>query len=128
MFARGPWRCRSSPAWSRPRATEPRPGRGGDRVGAIGAPAGRLRANRVRRGALERDLPVLAICRGIQLLNVACGGTLVQHLEDVIDQTPHRFDDATWGEYEVVTVAGSRLREIVGERPHVRSHHHQGIG
>ena len=82
----------------------------------------------VLRGALERDLPVLGICRGIQLLNVACGGTLVQHLEDVTDQTPHRFDDATWGEHEVVTEPGSRLREIVGERPHVRSHHHQGIG
>ena len=82
----------------------------------------------VLRGALERDLPVLGICRGIQLLNVACGGTLVQHLEDVIDQTPHRLDDANWGEHEVVTVEGSRLREIVGERPRVRSHHHQGIG
>ena len=80
------------------------------------------------RGALERDLPVLGICRGIQLLNVACGGTLVQHLEDVIDQTPHRLDDANWGAHEVVTVEGSRLRSIVGERPHVRSHHHQGIG
>jgi len=82
----------------------------------------------VLRGAIERDLPVLGICRGIQLLNVACGGTLVQHLEDVIDLTPHRLDDANWGAHEVVTVEGSRLREIVGERPHVRSHHHQGIG
>jgi putative glutamine amidotransferase len=80
------------------------------------------------RGALARDLPMLAICRGIQLLNVACGGTLVQHLEDVVDQTPHRLDDANWGQHEIVTVAGSRTREIVGERPLVRSHHHQGIG
>jgi putative glutamine amidotransferase len=79
-------------------------------------------------GALDRDLPVLAICRGIQLLNIACGGTLVQHLEDVVDQTPHRLDDSSWGQHEVVTVAGSRTRAIVGERPLVRSHHHQGIG
>ncbi len=79
-------------------------------------------------GALDRDLPMLAICRGIQLLNVACGGTLVQHLDDVVDQTPHRLDDTNWGQHEVVTVAGTRTREIVGERPLVRSHHHQGIG
>jgi gamma-glutamyl-gamma-aminobutyrate hydrolase PuuD len=80
------------------------------------------------RGALERDLPVLGICRGIQLLNVACGGTLVQHLEDVIDHVPHRPDDSTWGQHEVVTEPGSRTRAIVGARPVVRSHHHQGIG
>jgi gamma-glutamyl-gamma-aminobutyrate hydrolase PuuD len=82
----------------------------------------------VLRGALERDLPVLGICRGIQLLNVARGGTLVQHLEDVVDQAPHRLDDASWGQHEVDTVAGTRTRAIVGERAMVRSHHHQGIG
>ena len=80
------------------------------------------------RAALRRGLPVLGICRGIQLLNVACGGTLVQHLEDVVDQAPHRLDDATFGQHEVVTVSGTRTREIVGERALVRSHHHQGIG
>ncbi len=82
----------------------------------------------VLHGAIDRDLPVLGICRGIQLLNVARGGTLVQHLEDVIDHAPHRPDDSTWGRHEIVTVAGSRTRSIVGERPLVRSHHHQGIG
>ncbi len=80
------------------------------------------------RGALDRDLPVLAICRGIQLLNVVRGGTLVQHLADVTDQRPHRLDDATFGQHEIVTVAGTRTRAIVGERSLVRSHHHQGIG
>ncbi len=79
-------------------------------------------------GAIDRNLPVLAICRGIQLLNVACGGTLVQHLDDVVDQTPHRLDDSNWGRHEIVTVEGTRTRAIVGERPLVRSHHHQGIG
>jgi gamma-glutamyl-gamma-aminobutyrate hydrolase PuuD len=80
------------------------------------------------RGALERDLPVLGICRGIQLLNVARGGTLVQHLEDVVDQAPHRLDDSSWGQHEVDTVSGTRTRAIIGERAVVRSHHHQGIG
>jgi len=79
------------------------------------------------RRALERDLPVLAICRGFQVLNVARGGTLVQHLADHIDQTPHRADDSTYGVHDVITVEGSRLRSIVGERVTVHSHHHQGV-
>jgi putative glutamine amidotransferase len=70
---------------------------------------------------------VLAICRGIQVLNVARGGTLIQHLADRIDQRPHREDDSTYGVHDVVTVSGSRLRTIVGERATVHSHHHQGI-
>jgi putative glutamine amidotransferase len=77
------------------------------------------------RRALERDLPVLAICRGFQVLNVARGGTLHQHLADRIDQRPHREDDSTYGVHDVVTVEGSRLRAIVGERASVHSHHHQ---
>jgi putative glutamine amidotransferase len=79
------------------------------------------------RCALERDLPLLAICRGFQLLNVAHGGSLIQHLDDVLDQAPHRADDATYGRHQVTTVAGSRLRRIVGERADVYSHHHQGV-
>ena len=78
------------------------------------------------RRAIERDTPVLAICRGFQVLNVAQGGTLVQHLDDHIDQRPHREDDATYGVHNVITEPGSRLREIVGERVTVHSHHHQG--
>ena len=78
------------------------------------------------RRALDRDLPLLAICRGFQVLNVARGGTLVQHLADHIDQLPHRADDSHYGVHDVVTVEGSRLRSIVGERATVHSHHHQG--
>lgn len=81
----------------------------------------------VVRRALERDVPLLGICRGIQVLNVARGGTLVQHLADVMDVTPHRRSDAEFGEHDVVTEPGSRLRSIVGERTRVLSHHHQGI-
>jgi gamma-glutamyl-gamma-aminobutyrate hydrolase PuuD len=79
-------------------------------------------------GAIDRDLPVLGICRGIQLLNVAYGGTLVQHIEEVVDQRPHRAADDAYGIHHVTTVEGSRLRQIVGERIEIHSHHHQGIG
>jgi gamma-glutamyl-gamma-aminobutyrate hydrolase PuuD len=80
------------------------------------------------RRALERDIPVLAICRGIQVMNVARGGTLEQHLADRIDETPHRLSDSEYGIHDIVTVEGSRLRSIVGERATVHAHHHQGIG
>jgi putative glutamine amidotransferase len=79
------------------------------------------------RRALERDLPVLAICRGFQVLNVARGGTLIQHLDDHLDGRPHREDDSHYGVHPITTDAGSRLRAIVGERATVHSHHHQGV-
>jgi putative glutamine amidotransferase len=77
------------------------------------------------RGALERDLPVLGICRGMELLNVACGGTLVQHLADadVHLHTPGRYSD-----HDVRLESGSLAAQAVGaERVSVRSHHHQGV-
>ena len=77
------------------------------------------------RGALERDLPVLGICRGMQILNVARGGTLAQHLDDVELHlhTPGRFTD-----HEVRLEPGSLAASAVGaDRVSVRSHHHQGI-
>jgi putative glutamine amidotransferase len=77
------------------------------------------------RRALERDLPVLGVCRGMQLLNVACGGTLEQQLADadVHLHTPGQFVD-----HEVRLEPGSLAAEAVGaERVLVRSHHHQGV-
>jgi putative glutamine amidotransferase len=75
--------------------------------------------------ALERGLPVLGVCRGMELLNVALGGTLEQHLDrlDVHRHTPGAFCD-----HEVRLEPGSLAARAVGaETTTVRSHHHQGI-
>ena len=82
------------------------------------------------RAAIERDMPLLGICRGMQLLNVACGGTLLQHLPDLLGHEEHRrvpgsFDGA---EHDVTLQEGSLARRAAGESTHsTRSHHHQGV-
>jgi putative glutamine amidotransferase len=78
--------------------------------------------------ALERDMPVLAICRGSQLLNVARGGDLVQHLPDTLGGDAHKEVAGTFSEHAVRVDAATRLAAIVGDRGEVKSHHHQGIG
>jgi putative glutamine amidotransferase len=77
--------------------------------------------------ALRRSLPVLGICRGAQLLNVALGGTLHQHLPNVIGNTGHRIGNAVFASSKVRTVAGSRLAGLVGESTDVPCYHHQAI-
>jgi putative glutamine amidotransferase len=79
------------------------------------------------RGALERQLPVLGICRGAQVLNVALGGTLHQHLPDVIGHSGHRAGNAVFTTLPVRTVAGTRLAAVVGESVDARCYHHQAI-
>jgi len=80
--------------------------------------------------ALERDLPVLGICRGMQLLNVALGGTLVQHLPEDVGHTDHRrslgsFDNA---DHDVRLAPDSVAARAAGEERHAtKSHHHQGV-
>jgi putative glutamine amidotransferase len=77
------------------------------------------------RGALHRDLPLLGICRGMQLLNVACGGTLDQHLAD---QDVHLHTPGSYTDHEVALEPGTLAADAVGrERLSVRSHHHQGV-
>jgi putative glutamine amidotransferase len=79
-------------------------------------------------GALARDMPVLAVCRGSQILNVARGGDLVQHLPDVVGSEAHRETLGVFSEHPVKIEDGSRLGSLIGERVPVKSHHHQGIG
>jgi gamma-glutamyl-gamma-aminobutyrate hydrolase PuuD len=79
-------------------------------------------------GALARDMPVLAVCRGSQLLNVARGGDLVQHLPDVVGDEKHRETLGIFSDHGVRVDEASRLGALVGERAPVKSHHHQGFG
>jgi putative glutamine amidotransferase len=78
--------------------------------------------------ALGRDLPVLAVCRGSQLLNVARGGDLVQHLPDVVGDEKHKHTPGVFAEHDVTVEPGSRLGALLGDRAPVKSHHHQGFG
>ena len=80
------------------------------------------------RAALERDMPVLAICRGSQVLNVARGGDLVQHLPDLVGDEKHKHTPGTFADHDVTLDAESRLGRILGDRAPVKSHHHQGYG
>ncbi len=82
------------------------------------------------RAAIERDLPLLGICRGMQLLNVACGGTLLQHLPDRLGHGEHRRVVGTFegAEHDVELQDGTLAANAAGERVHsTRSHHHQGV-
>nr|WP_260745341.1 gamma-glutamyl-gamma-aminobutyrate hydrolase family protein [Mycobacterium sp. SMC-2] len=79
------------------------------------------------RGALDRGLPVLGICRGAQVLNVALGGTLHQHLPDVLGHDGHRAGNGVFTRLPVRTVAGSRLAALVGESTTAPCYHHQAI-
>jgi putative glutamine amidotransferase len=79
------------------------------------------------RAARERDLPVLGICRGMQLLNVVAGGTLHQHLADVLELEPHRPRPGAFGVHEVQLEPGSAAAAMLGEKVDVHSTHHQGV-
>lgn len=78
------------------------------------------------RAAIERDLPLLGVCRGTEIMNVALGGDLIQHVENASTHlhTPGEFTD-----HDVILEPGSLAARAAGaERISVRSHHHQGLG
>jgi len=78
------------------------------------------------QAALERELPVLGICRGMQLLNVALGGDLHQHLPEVVaDAGQHKNAPGTWTKHPIDITPGTRLAGILGERTEGVSCHHQ---
>ncbi len=79
------------------------------------------------RGALRRGMPVLGICRGAQVLNVALGGTLHQHLPDVLGHTRHQQGNAVFSTSTVHTVPGTRLAALIGESSDAQCYHHQAI-
>jgi putative glutamine amidotransferase len=79
------------------------------------------------RAALDRDLPMLGICRGMQLLTVVSGGSLVQHLPDAVGHEGHRPSPGVYGLHDVRLEPGSRVHGILGDQVSVPSYHHQGI-
>ena len=83
---------------------------------------------RLTREARRRGMPVLGACRGLQVLNVALGGTLVQHLGDQLDLTPHRDVVGVFTSHPVEGGEGTLLERIVGRRSFdIASHHHQSV-
>jgi putative glutamine amidotransferase len=79
------------------------------------------------RGALDRDLPVLGVCRGMQLLTVASGGALHQHLPDSHGHTGHNPAPGVYGELRATFESGSRIAALLGDAATIHCHHHQGV-
>ncbi|HEU5277625.1 MAG TPA: gamma-glutamyl-gamma-aminobutyrate hydrolase family protein [Gaiellaceae bacterium] len=78
--------------------------------------------------ALDRDMPVLGICRGIQVLNVARGGDLHQHLPEIVGHEGHKHDPpGVFSDHDVEIEPDTKLADILGVRHAVKSHHHQGL-
>jgi putative glutamine amidotransferase len=78
--------------------------------------------------AIERQVPFLAICRGIQVLNVNRGGTLHQHLPEIVGDTRYSGEDGVFAQNEVEVDEGSKVAEIIGAGAHdVKSYHHQAV-
>jgi putative glutamine amidotransferase len=78
-------------------------------------------------GALARDLPVLGICRGLQIMTVHAGGRLEQHLPDVVGHERHRPEPGVFGEHAVRLATGSTAHAVLGATTTVKSYHHQGV-
>ena len=93
-----------------------------------GVDAGRDRSELALLGAaLDADLPVLAICRGMQLLDVHLGGTLHQHVPDVVGHDGHQPATGCFSDTAVSTEPGSLVAKVLGDATTVRCSHHQAV-
>jgi len=97
-----------------PRTGEPRPDRDAAELAVL-------------HRALERGIPVLGVCRGAQVLNVGLGGTLVQHVPDVVGHCGHNPSPGVFGTVEVALEPGTRVGAALGPAARVRCHHHQAL-
>ena len=79
------------------------------------------------RRALDQDMPVLGVCRGMQLLAITAGGHLHQHLPDVLGHEKHRPAPGVYGEHDASFVPGSRIAALMGDDVAVHCFHHQGV-
>lgn len=77
--------------------------------------------------ALELGTPVLAVCRGLQILNVGLGGTLLQHVPDVVGHTGHNPQPGVFGTTTIALEPGSRVAAALGSTVVGQCHHHQAI-
>jgi putative glutamine amidotransferase len=103
------------------------------RYGARAHPATVTRPDRdagelaVLEAALDADLPVLGVCRGMELLAVAYGGTLTQHLPDLLGTQRHQPAPGVYGAHPARFAAGSRAAAVFGPVAEVNSYHHQAV-
>jgi putative glutamine amidotransferase len=79
------------------------------------------------RAALAADLPTLGVCRGMQVLTVAAGGSLHQHLPDVLGHEKHRPAPGVYGTHDASFTEGSRIAALMGDDVEVNCYHHQGV-
>jgi putative glutamine amidotransferase len=79
------------------------------------------------RAALAADLPILGVCRGMQMLAVAAGGRLHQHLPEELGHEKHRPAPGVYGEHEASFTPGSRIARLMGDDLGIHCYHHQGV-
>ena len=77
--------------------------------------------------AAEQDVPILGICRGMQVMAVAAGGDLEQHLPDRVGHEDHSPQEGVYGRHPVSTVAGTRVHSLLGDATVVPTYHHQSV-